>query len=91
MAQSVKRLTLDFGSDHDLTVVRSSPWIKSQALHWVWRLLGILSLPLSGPDPLLSLSHSKKKKKKKCLAIRIGSFEGNEFPIPGGLQAKAVD
>ena len=25
MAQSVKRPTLDFGSDHDLRVVRSSP------------------------------------------------------------------
>ena len=29
VAQSVKRLTLDFGSGHDLTVVRSSPMLGS--------------------------------------------------------------
>lgn len=27
----------------------------------------------------------------KCLAIRTGLFEGSEFPVAGGLQAKAAD
>ena len=33
VAQSVKRLTLDFGSAHDLTDVRSSP-TSGTALSW---------------------------------------------------------
>ena len=58
MAQSVKRPTLDLGSGHNLTVVRLSPVLGFMP----WSLLGILSLPLSAPPPLmlpLSLSHIK--------------------------------
>ena len=47
VAQSVKRLTLDFGSSHDLTVCEFEPHVR----------LGILSLSLSLPLPCsLSLS-----------------------------------
>ena len=50
VAQSVKHQTLDFGSGHDLRVVRSSP--TSGSVLTAWSLLGILSLP----PPSLSLS-----------------------------------
>jgi len=42
VAQSIKHLTLDFGSGHDLRVMRSSP---SWVLSWAWSLLKILSFP----------------------------------------------
>ena len=53
----VRHPTLDFGSGHDLRVVRSSPyWV----LHWVWSLLEIFYLFLfSYPSPC-SLSPSNK-------------------------------
>ena len=44
-AQSVKCLTLDFGSGRDLTVVGSSPTLGSALT--VWSLLGVYSLSLS--------------------------------------------
>lgn len=52
MAESVRRLTLDFRSGHDLGVLKSSPTSGS-----VLRveLLGILSPSLPLPLPLLSL------------------------------------
>ena len=61
MAQSVKCLTLDFSSGHDLTVIRSAP---SLALCWARSLLKIPNLPLLLPFTF-SLSQKKKKKKKK--------------------------
>ena len=76
MAQSVKKLTLDFDSGHDLTVsrVQAPRW----ALRWAWNLLKILSFSLSlslclspsAPPPLAyarSLSLKKKEKEKKIL------------------------
>ena len=45
VAQSVKRLTPDFDSGHDLTVPKIEPRFGSALM--VRRLLGILSLPLS--------------------------------------------
>ena len=58
VAQSVECLTLDFGSGHDLMVVRSSP--TSGSILTAWSLLGILSLSLSLSLPLLcSLCLSK--------------------------------
>jgi len=56
VAQSVKRPTLDFGSGHDLRVVRSIP-VSGSTLGW--SLLGILSLPPPLPLLLLELSISK--------------------------------
>ena len=54
MAQSVKRLTLDFGSGDDLMVRESVLMVQS--------LLGILSPSLSAPTLLvLSLSLSQNK------------------------------
>ena len=48
MAQSVKRLTLDFGSGRDLTVQETKPRVGS--------VLAILSLPLSlCPSPAHAL------------------------------------
>ena len=39
-----------FDSGHDFRVMRSAlPWALYQALHWVWSLLKILSLPLLLP------------------------------------------
>ena len=70
MAQSVKRLTLDFGSGHDPRVVRLSsglsPKLGSQlspasgsgSTLTVHSLLGILSLSLSlWPSPACPLVH----------------------------------
>ena len=66
MAQSVKRLTLDFGSGHDLTVCELEPASGSEPT--ARGLLGIvsLSLPLpllahmSAPSLPLSLSQNKQ-------------------------------
>ena len=80
MAQSVKCLTLDFCSGHDLTVVRSSLADPPQA----WSLLKIFTLSLSpctSPQPAppthhlltcacaLSLSLSERKNKWTCHLI----------------------
>ena len=52
MAQSVERLTLDFGSAHDLMVLRFEPRVRLCAdMLIVWSLPGILSLLLSLPLP----------------------------------------
>ena len=51
VAQSMECPALDFGSGHDLRVMES----PCQALHWVWSLLKIPSLPLF-LCPSLSLS-----------------------------------
>ena len=60
VAQSIKHTTLDFGSGHDLMILRSSP--TSGSLLTAWRLLGILILPLSLPLPC-SCSFSPKTNK----------------------------
>ena len=61
MAQSVKHLTLHFGSGHDLTVHEFKPHIRLRAgsVEPAW----ILSLPLSAP-PQLPLSVKLNKLKK---------------------------
>jgi len=60
VAQSVKHPTLDFGSGHDLRVVRSSLcWTPCS----VGSLLEILTLPLPLPLPLLVVSLSLKMNK----------------------------
>ena len=59
VAQSGKRLTLDLGSDHDLTVHEFKPQVKLCA-HSMEPTWDSLSPSLSDPPPLmLSLSHSK--------------------------------
>ena len=55
MAQSVQCSTLDFGSGHDLRVVRLSP---TSAVHWVWSLLEILSTFPSAPPPTHAQEHT---------------------------------
>ena len=67
VAQSVKHLTLDFGSGHDLRVVRFSPELGSRLTpRWAWSLLKILSLPLLLPLPPARVhTHSLSLKKKK--------------------------
>ena len=55
VAQSVKSLTLDFGSDHDLRVVGSSPT-------WGWALSAKSASP---SPPALSLSDINKLKLRK--------------------------
>ena len=63
MAQSVERLTLDFGSGHDLTqLMSSSPTLGSVLT--LQSLLGILSPSFSAP-PLLALYLSHKINKNK--------------------------
>ena len=57
VAQSVKLPTLDFGSDHDLTVRRIEPSMGSALI--ARSLLGILSLC---PFPALSLKINKHLK-----------------------------
>ena len=56
VAQSVKHLTLDFGSGHDLPVPEIEP--PSGSVLIAWSLLGILSVPLSVPPPCL-YSHAR--------------------------------
>ena len=63
MASLVKCLTLDFGSGHDPTVVRSSPVLGS--LLAAWNLSGILSLSLSLPIPHSCVVSLKIKLKKR--------------------------
>ena len=63
VAQSVKRLTLDFGSGHYLTVHE----FASGSVLTVQSLLGILSLPLSAS---LSLSLSLSLKINKQLTSK---------------------
>ena len=64
MAQSVKLLTLDFGSGHDLRVHEFKPHVGSVLT--MWSLLGILFLSLS-----LSLKNKeiniKKTQKNKTI------------------------
>ena len=65
MAQSVERLTFDFGSGHDLRVVELRPALGSVLMAWI--LLGILSLPLSlslSCSCFLSLKINKHLKKE---------------------------
>lgn len=57
-AQSAKRLTLCFGSGHDLRIMRSSP-TSGSALALSVSLLEILSLPLPLPFPQLVCSLNK--------------------------------
>ena len=84
VAQSVKRLTLDFGSGHDLTVCEFEPCIGlcADSAEPGW---DSLSPSLSGPPLLvlvfslyLSLSPPKvsnlKKKKKFEIEVSTGSF-----------------
>ena len=78
MAQSVKRLTLGFGSGHDLTV-RGSGSASGSALA-VQSLLGILSLLLSLPFLCLcfySLKINKIFKKLKHLEENVGVYQYN--------------
>ena len=67
-AQSVGRLTLDTGSGHDLEVLGIEPRIGLRTS--VWRLLGILSLPLPcWHTDSLSLKINKLKKRKKEMVV----------------------
>ena len=71
VAQSVRHLTLDFGSRHDLAVRRSSP--ASGSVLSAQSLLGILPLSLSlCPSLAFSLSKKKKNTLKKHLALFAG-------------------
>ena len=73
VAQSVKCPALDFGSGHDLCFVRSSP--TSGFVLTVGSLLGVLSLPLSLPPPLLVLCLSKFLKKEEVCSQEEGENE----------------
>ena len=60
MVQTIKHLTLDFSSDHDLRVLGLSPtcWAPNQ----VWNLLQILSLSSSpSAPPPLKMSNNNKE------------------------------
>ena len=64
MAQSVKHLTLDIGSAHDLTVCETEPHVGlcSDSMEPAWDSVSLsLSLPLPG---LCSLPHSLISQKK---------------------------
>ena len=63
VAQSAKRLTLDFSSGHDLTVREFKPHIRlcADGMEPAWDSLSLLSLPLLCAFSLsLSLSLSLK-------------------------------
>ena len=64
MARSVKCPTLSIGSGHDLT--------GREVCAAVHSLLGILSLPVSTPPPLMrALSLKTNKEKKKEIKIKL--------------------
>ena len=63
MAQLVNRLTLDFGSGHDLLVCQFEP-PASGSLLTAQSLFGIPSLPLSAPPPLAFYRSLKINKNK---------------------------
>ena len=85
MTQSVKPLTLDFGSGHDLTVCEMEPALGSMLT--VRSLLGILSLPLSLFHPhlhvhMLSLSQKNFfKKNYKKIKFLVLSSQPDNLPL----------
>ena len=82
MAQSVKHLTLDFGSGHDLTVREFVPHLGSDHMEPAW---DSLSLALSAP-PLLSLSLSLKINNffnpKKISKVIVANFSPRSTIYP---------
>ena len=75
MAQSVKRPTLDLGSDHDLTVCEFEPHIRlcSDGAEPAWDSVSPSLYPSPTCARLLALSPSLKinKLKKHFLSIKI--------------------
>lgn len=77
MAESIKWLTVDFRSDHDLRVVRGSQPFISLCYQWGVCLRFFLPLPLPihpAPPPMLSHSLSLLKKKKKSRVLQPQSY-----------------
>ena len=70
VAQSVKRLTLGFGSSHDCTVREFEPHVGLHAV--AWSLLPILCLPLS-----LLLPHSYSLSLSKSINQSINQSTNN--------------
>ena len=68
VTQSVKDLTLDFGSGHDLSFMRLSLSLGSGLR--VWSLLGILSPSLSAP-PLITRLCARSLSLSLCLALAL--------------------
>ena len=82
MPQSVKHLTPDLGSGHDLTVHEFKPCLRlcANSVESAW---DSLSLPLSAPPPprFLKVNILKKKKKEEndlftCLIIPVTQTQG---------------
>ena len=89
MAQSVKQLTLDFGSGHDLMVREFEPHIRLSAVSTepAW---DPLSPSLSAPPPLMLFLKINLKAFEKCveslLCVRDWDMVLNETEmIPWGL------
>ena len=80
MTQWVKRPTLDFGSSHDLMVMRLNPVLGSAL---TVKSLGIRCLPLSLPHPCLhflslkinELIKKNKKDKPPLIDMHLGCFQ----------------
>ena len=67
VAQSVKHLTLDLSSGHDLRVVRSSPGLGSVlSMEPAYD-----SLPLSAPLPLMHALSLSLKKESVCVCVCV--------------------
>ena len=77
MAQPVKHLTLDFGSGHDLGIMRSSPQLGS-ALSRESTQDSVSPSPSASPLHALSLSQIKKKILKNILSNMIFSQNATE-------------
>ena len=76
MAQSVKRLTLDFNSGHDLMVYEINPHIRlcADIMEPAWDSLSLLfSL---GSSPSLSLKKKPKNKVEKKMIVLQCQFSG---------------
>ena len=75
MAQSVKRLTLDFGLGHDLVVRGIEPCVGDHCLGFSLSAPPLLSLSLS-----LSLKISNKNKIIKKKFLKESSWKGSVSP-----------
>ena len=84
VAQSVERPTLDFGSGHDLRVVRSSPGLGYSLRRCLLEFHSPFSSSSTFPYScflFLSLKISKSFKKRRDLILSLNGFKNPAYPL----------